>query len=226
MTDHQPQPVLPLVEQAAAETDARAELAERARHDAARVLSLGWVPLTAALLSLVLSVVAIFTSLQQPSVSLLMPANVRVAQGRSSGAAYLYLQPAFVNTAQNNRVEVISGMTVSVTSASAGVAPVDFTWREQLRLVLEPGASELTYQYVGDAVPLVVSPSNAASPLALFSAPPGWFFAPGTYEFTLHADRVVAGSALSAKFSVTLTPENITFLDQTVPDKFLEFPIR
>ncbi len=196
--------------------------ARRAHAPLTRFITLRWVPLTAALLSLVLSVVAIYTATQQPSVALLMPDQVRIAQGRSTGGAYLYLQPAFVNTAQNNRVEVIRDMSLHVV----GPATADFTWTEQLRLATDASSGELTYQYVADAVPLVVSPSNAASPLALFEAPHGWFFAAGTYEFTLAAERVVAGSALNATFSVTLTADNLAFLEQPGPDKFLEFPIR
>jgi hypothetical protein len=200
---------------------AAAPLAKRVRVGFLRFISLRWVPLTAALLSLTLSVVAIYTATQQPSVSLLMPSQVRLAQGRSTGAAYLYLQPAFVNTAQNNRVEVIRDMALHVT----GPATADFIWTQQLRLVTDATTGGLTYQYVGDAVPLVVSPSNAASPLGLFEAPPGWFFGPGNYEFKLTADRVVAGSPLTATFSVTLTAEDIALLDQPGPDKFLTLPI-
>ncbi|MEP7361579.1 MAG: hypothetical protein ABI744_08370 [Chloroflexota bacterium] len=221
-----PPPILPLAQAAAAETDPSAVAAGRARGGLARLVSLGWVPLTAALLSLALSVVAIYTSTQQPSVTLLMPAQVRIAQGRSSGAAYLYLQPAFVNTAQNNRVEVIRGMTLHVVAADSTVAPADFRWTQQLRLVTDATTGQLTYQYVGDALPLVVSPSNAASPLSLFEAPGGWFFSGGNYNFTLTADRVVAGSPLTATFSVNLTADNITFLDQPGPDLFLEFAIK
>jgi hypothetical protein len=199
-----------------------APLAKRVRVGLLRFISLRWVPLTAALLSLSLSVVAIYTATQQPSVSLLMPSQVRIAQGRATGGAYLYLQPAFVNTAQNNRVEVIRDMSLHVT----GPATADFTWTQQLRLETDPQTGGLTYQYVADAVPLVVSPSNAASPLGLFEAPHGWFFTPGTYQFTLTADRVVAGSALTETFSLTLTADDVAFLDQPGPDKFLEFPIR
>lgn len=202
--------------------DTRADAREQWRQLARSLVTLRWVPLTAALLSLPLSVVAIYTSTQQPSVSLLMPSQLRIAQGRSTGGAYLYLQPAFVNTAQNNRVEVIRDMSLSVT----GPATAEFSWTQQLRLETDPDSGGLTYQYVADAVPLVVSPSNAASPLGLFEAPNGWFFGAGTYELTLNADRVVAGSPLTATFSVTLTAEDVAFLDQPGPDLFLEFDIR
>jgi hypothetical protein len=197
--------------------DAPAESGGLWRQLARSFVTLRWVPLTAALLSLPLSVVAIYTATQQPSVSLLMPSQVRIAQGRATGGAYLYLQPAFVNTAQNNRVEVISDMSLRVT----GPATADFSWTQQLRLETDPESGGLTYQYVADAVPLVVSPSNAASPLSLFEAPKGWFFSAGTYQFTLNADRVVAASPLTATFSVTLTAEDIAFLDQPGSDQFI-----
>ena len=50
-------------------------------------ITLRWVPLTAALLALPLSATALFVSLQQPEVVLILPDQIRVAQGRASGAA-------------------------------------------------------------------------------------------------------------------------------------------
>jgi hypothetical protein len=220
-----PEVLPPGLDEAAAQAIPPERISDRARTGLGRVLSLRWVPLTAALLSLSLSVVAIYTATQQPSVSLLMPDQVRVAQGRSSGAAYLYLQPAFVNTAQNNRVEVIRTMRLHVESADANVAAADFTWTQQLRLTSDPQTGGLKYEYVADAVPLVVSPSNAASPLGLFEAPRGWFFAAGTYRFTLTADRVVAASPLIAEFEVTLSQADIDVIDQPGPELFVTLNI-
>ena len=219
------EPIPPTTEERAAVGEGSARLSKRARVGLLRFLSLRWVPLTAALLSLTLSIVAIYAATQQPSVSLLMPDQVRVAQGRSSGAAYLYLQPAFVNTAQNNRVEVIRAMSLHVTSPDANAAATDFSWMQVLRLTTDPATGGLNYEYVADAVPLVVSPSNAASPLSLFEAPRGWFFSPGTYHFTLTSDRVVAGSPLTAQFEITLSQADIDTLEQPGPDRFITLPI-
>jgi hypothetical protein len=188
-----------------------------------RFITLRWVPLTAALLSLVLSVTAIVVSTRQPDVLLIMPDLVRVADGRESGGAYDYLQPAFVTTGGNDRVEVIRGMALEVTPPAGDRAT--FTWTEVLRLVTDP-AGGLGYEYVADAAPLVVGPRSAATPLGLFKAPSGWFFAAGTYQFKLIADRVVVAAPLTGTFSVTLSAENIAFLDQPGADKFLSFSIR
>lgn len=111
-----------------------------------------------------------------------MPDQVRVAQGRQSGAAYVYLQPAFVSTGRNERIEVIRDMRLEV---SGPAQPQTFEWTQQLRLVSQPEGGGLSYEYVGDAVPLLVSPRDAPAPLALFEAPQGWFYVAGDYTFRL-----------------------------------------
>lgn len=61
--------------------------------------------------------------------------------------------------------------------------------------------------------------------MCLFDAPDGFFFAAGTYRFTLTADRVVAAEGLRAVFTVTIGPDDITFLDEPGTNRFLAFPI-
>ncbi|HYI21530.1 MAG TPA: hypothetical protein VEX62_02740 [Candidatus Limnocylindrales bacterium] len=199
------------------------QVSERMREPLKGFLTLKWVPLTAALLSLVLSVAAIYVSTRQPDVLLILPDQIRVAQGRETGSAYVYLQPAFVSTGANERVEVIRDMILEVTSPSG--ERTSFSWDQELRLVTDPDTGALNYEYVADAVPILVGPRDAAAPLSLFDAPHDWFFAPGSYTFAVAADRVVVGQPLSAQFSLTLTPENIAFLDEPGPDRFLTFPI-
>jgi hypothetical protein len=176
----------------------------------------------AALLSLPLSAAAILLSVQQPELVVILPDQVRVAQGRQSGAAYVYLQPAFVSTGSNERIEVIRDMVLEVTPP--GGPAVDFNWSQQLRLVSGADGG-LSYEYVADAVPLLVGPRDAASPLSLFEAPASWFFAPGEYTFRLVADRVVTGQPLSDEFHLTLSEDNIAFLDQPGSEQFLTFQI-
>ncbi len=194
----------------------------RGREVFQRFITLRWVPLTAALLSLPLSAAAILLSLQQPELVVILPDQVRVAQGRQSGAAYVYLQPAFVSTGSNERIEVIRDMFLQVSGPAVPTA--DFNWTQQLRLVSSPDGG-LSYEYVADAVPLLVGPRDAASPLSLFEAPQGWFFAPGEHTFRLVADRVVTGQPLSGEFRLTLSAENVAFLDQPGPEQFLTIAI-
>ena len=146
-----------------------------------------------------------------------------MAQGRESGSAYVYLQPAFVSTGRNERIEVIRDMALEVTPPVGDME--SFEWDQQLRLVSDPDTGGLRYEYVADAVPLLVSPREASAPLSLFDAPDGWFFQPGEYTFSLLADRVVTGQPLTGEFSLTITAENVAFLDQPGPERFLTFPI-
>jgi hypothetical protein len=188
-----------------------------------RFITLRWVPLTAALLSLPLSAAAIFLSVQQPDVVLILPDQIRVAQGRESGSAYVYLQPAFVSTGKNERIEVVRDMELVVQPPTGESAR--FRWDQQLRLVTDPDSGGLRYEYVADAVPLLIGPRDASAPLSLFDAPSGWFFVAGDYTFTLIAERVVVGQPLQDDFRLTLAQSDIEFLDRPGPDQFLTLPI-
>jgi hypothetical protein len=199
-------------------------LAVRGRRLLRSFLTLRWVPLMGALLALPLSAAALWVSLQQPEVILILPDQIRVAQGRESGSAYVYLQPAFVSTGRNDRIEVIRDMAVEVTPG-AGDAVI-LSWTQQLRLVSDPASGGLRYEYVADAVPLLVGPRDAAAPLALFDAPDGWHFGPGAYRFRLVAQRVVTGLPLSGEFTLTVGQADVDFLDQPGPERFLTFPIK
>jgi hypothetical protein len=177
----------------------------------------------ASALAIVLSLASIYVSTREPEVVALLPDVVRLVGGHESGSSYVYLQPAFVSTGVNDRVEVISDMTLRVERPD-GTSATTMSWREQASLVGDDEGA-LSYRYAADAVPLLVGPRSAATPLALFQAPPGWFFEEGPYRFTLEADRVVSGSPLRASFEVTLDAEDIAVLDAPGQERFLAFEI-
>lgn len=207
---------------AARSASSRARL-RRLRRPAAALLSLSWVPITASILALVLSLASIYVSTREPEVVVILPDVVRLVGGHESGGSYVYLQPAFVSSGVNDRVEVVSDMTL-IAQPDDSSEPADMRWREQATLVTgDDGA--LSYRYESDAVPLLVGPRSAATPLALFQAPEGWFFRQGTYHFTLEADRVVSATPLRATFDVTLDAEDLAVLDAPGPERFLAFPI-
>ena len=198
-------------------------LAARARQPLRQAASLRWVPITASLVSLILSLTAIWVSTQQPEVTLVMPDQMRVAQGRWAGAAFVYLQPAFVSAGRNERIEVIRDMTLTVQPPSGDA--VELAWTEQVRFVGNAASGGLSYEYAGDAVPLLVSPRSAAAPVCLFQAPAGFFFGPGDYTFTLRADRVVAGAPLESRVTITLTGEHLAIIDAPDARRFVTVPL-
>ncbi len=154
---------------------------------------------------------------------LLLPDQVRLVQASADARPYVYLQPTFVSTGQNDRVEVISGMTLSLRRD--GGEEVGFTWDEVGRLEFDPADDSLSYVYLADAAPLLVAPDTAENPLALFLGPPGWDFEPGRYEARLVGERVVASDRIEATFSITLTVADVELLSGSPGDRFLAVPI-
>jgi hypothetical protein len=189
-----------------------------------RFMSLSWVPLVAALVSLVLSIANIVIATREPHVLVILPDQIRVVQGENVGFAYVYLQPAFVSTGQNDRVEVIKTMVLRMVPDKGGQL-AEFRWDEQAQLVYDQATKQLNYVYVADAVPLLVSPRSAHVPFSVFNGPPGWHFEAGTYRVTLVAFRVVASSPLEASFTFTLSVDNMEFLNRSRGKSFLAISI-
>ncbi len=69
------------------------------------------------------------------------------------------------------------------------------------------------------------APGVPQRPSRSSQATPGWFFAAGTYRFTLTADRVVASDALRASFTLVIKPEDLAVLNATGPERFLTYPV-
>ena len=198
-----------------------AELWQRTR----RVLSLAWVPLTASLVSLILSIGSIVIATRDPSVVLLLPEQIRIAQGGGAGNAIAYLQPTLVSTGNNDRVEVVRDLRLVVTPPD-GSDPRAFAWDESGRFLFDAATNRLGYEYLTDAAPLLITPREAQNPLALFQGPDGWLFVPGTYEVRLIADRIVATGALEATFELEMTAGQVDQLNASDGGEFLSIPIR
>jgi hypothetical protein len=187
-----------------------------------RLLTLAWIPLVASAISVVLSLTSIFISTRQPEVLMLLPDVIRVAGGHASGGSYVYLQPTFVSTGANERVEVIGDLQLTLEPVGAGPA-VTLPWTEQVELVGDGG--ELSYRHAADAVPLLIGPRNAAGPIGLFRAPAGWYVDAGTYDATLTASRVVGTDPLVARFRFSIPPADLGILDDVTQERFVTYPI-
>jgi hypothetical protein len=148
-----------------------------------------------------------------------MPDRVRVAQG-GDGTAWLYLQPRFVNTGDNQRNEVIGTLTVEVQPAGGGT-PVAFGWDEEGTWLYSTTTHDLTWQFLADPAPLVVGPNDPQFPTGLFIAPAGWAWQSGSYRITAVASRTVVGKPLRGTVAFTLTQQQVGFVSS---GSFLEIP--
>jgi hypothetical protein len=167
-------------------------------------------PLAISLLSLGLSIFSIFEATREPEIWLSAPDVVRVATGEE---AWFYVQPRLVSAARNDRVAVISGLRLDVAPPGGG-APIAFSWDEQGTWQYDTVSRGLTWIFVADAAPLVVSPSSPQLPYCLFLGPPGWQWQAGDYRVTIVAARGQDADALQTTFSMTLPAETAEFITE------------
>jgi hypothetical protein len=178
-----------------------------------------WAPFAMSLVSFAISMYTFFVATGQPEVMVVMPRQVRVAQGGQAGA-YVYLQPGLIHTGENDRVEVILNLKLRIQPVQ-GVPPAEFAWDEQGNWTYTPNTQELTWTFVADAAPLLVSPKSAQLPTLLFIGPQDWAFQPGSYRLTLIAERAVNRRPLERSITITLTPEQIDSLNAAAGQRFI-----
>ncbi|HYN89412.1 MAG TPA: hypothetical protein VER55_12825 [Ardenticatenaceae bacterium] len=182
-----------------------------------------WVPIVTSLVSLTIAVSSYAVATRAPEVVLVPPRQVRVAQGGE--AAFLYVQPTFLSAGRNNRAEVILTMRLEVAPVESE-SSVEFYWDEQGAWQPTGGSQELSWVFVSDPVPLLVTPQSPQLPVGLFIGPPEWAFEPGTYRVTVVAERGVVSTPLRDTFEVELSQEDIDFLNASNGTRFLTFPTR
>jgi hypothetical protein len=173
----------------------------RISRETARFVWLTILPVGVALVSLALSLYNLVQTHEAPDVILTMPDRVRVTQ--NGDTAFLYLQPRFVNTGDNQRNEIVGNLTVEVQPA-AGEPPAIFVWNEQGAWSFDHDSRRLTWQFVADPGPLVVDPNDPQLPICLFFSPAGWAWQPGTYRVTVIAERTIHDEPLRASLEFAL----------------------
>jgi hypothetical protein len=179
---------------------------ERVSRDTAGFVWHTILPVGVSLVSLVIAIYSVLLTRHAPQVVMTMPDRVRVVQ--EGNLAYLYLQPRFVNTGNNQRNEVISGMVANVQPVAGGESAT-FVWDEQGAWLFDHASRSLTWQFVSDPGPLVVSPNNPQLPICLFTSAPGWKWQPGAYRVIVTAERTIQHAPLRAQLEFTLDQHTV-----------------
>lgn len=182
-----------------------------------------WVSIITAVISLAISLYTLVITTYQPEVLLIMPNQVRITQGGQSGPL-LYVQPVFISTGLSERVEVITALRVQVEPSDRSAAAVDFVWDEQGTWVVDPDTQWFNWVFTGDSGPFLVSAENAQNFTGLFIGPREWLFEPGEYRITVVADRITDAQPLEGTVEVTLTEDDLAYLNQSQGAQFLIFP--
>ncbi len=178
------------------------------------------IPTLISIAALVVAILGYLSVTEEPEVHMILPPVVRMSQG--GAAPILYVQPRFVSTGRNSRIDVITDVSVRADPMNGGVG-ADFTWQEEGAWTFDPTAKELTYIYLADAGPLMVSPSNPQYPVGLFVGPADWKFQAGDYRITINATRAVGSDPLTGAFTVTFTADGISTINDSQGARFGEF---
>lgn len=198
-----------------------------------------WVPIIASIFSLVIAVYGLIVATEDPEVVVLMPRHV-IMDDADAGADVpfapenIFLQLSFVGTGNNNRIELISSITLRLEPEAGGPSTM-LEWAEQGDWdFVDPlsggqghALSERIYVYRGDAAPLLVGPNNAQQLLCVFPMRERYVLTPGVrYRLTLTAERVVAGKPLAASGLITVSAEEISYLKSNYrTQKFIQAPL-
>jgi hypothetical protein len=179
-----------------------------------------WLAILISIVSLAVAISSFVAATEDPDVSMVLPRLVRMVQGGET--PILYVQPQFISTGRNDKLDVITGISIRAEPVGGG-AGADFTWDEQGAWSYDPTVKELTYIFVADAGPLMVSPSNPQFPVGLFAGPPAWQFEPGDYRLTITATRAVGSTPLQGTIVVPFPENLIAFINNSDGTRFAEF---
>lgn len=180
---------------------------------------LALAPVMIAMLSLGVAIYGLVAARVDPEVILTMPDRVRVANGPDG--AWLYLQPRFVNTGRNDRVEIVTSIDLQLVAPDGERRAM--RWDEQGTWVYDPATRSLTWTFQADPAPLAVSRTAPQAPTGLFIAPDGWSWQAGAYRIELTAERQTSDEPLTGSLTFDVSSEAATALS-TSPGMFLEVP--
>lgn len=177
------------------------------------------IPLVVAVISLLFSMFTWWTTNRAPDVAVGVPSVVRVVQAGDS--AWMYVQPHFIVAGATDRVAVVTGLSVTV-APRAGADAASFAWEEQGTWTYDSPTQALTWEFVADPSPLLVSASTPQSPVALMVSAEPMAWAPGAYGVTILATRA-DGDPVRAEFTMAISEQVAADLRRD-PGRFLEVP--
>jgi hypothetical protein len=190
------------------------------------------VPIVLSIVSLLVAIIGLRLSMQNPKAHLDLPDFVRVQQGEQApggaGQTNIYVQPSFVSTNSNTRSEVIEDLKLIVKPRQG--KPLEFLWLDQGEWLspdpTQPQSGDSHYaQYyniTSDPTPLVVNPGAAVTPVLHFSAPSADFqFKEGIYDFIVTANRAIVSEPIEDKMTISITEEHVKYFKITAGAQWL-----
>ncbi len=120
-----------------------------------------------------------------PDLHVTMPRLVRISQAPDQ--VWLYLQPTLVTHERRDVAAVVTSVELELRR-EGGPAPAPFFWDETGTWDFTPGQRLLTYRYLADPTPLVVTQDRPQQPTLVFTAL-DTRLDPGRWQGRLHIER-------------------------------------
>jgi hypothetical protein len=182
-----------------------------------------WIPTITAAVSFLISIYTFLSTSRPPRIELIPPRLVRIAQGGPAGP-HVYLQPVLLGQGRGERAEVVLGFTLRAEPLAGGAA-ADFIWDETGEWIFDSETQELSWAYLSDPGPVLLTAQTALAPTLLFVGPADWRFDPGAYRLTLLVEPAVGRGAIQERFGIALTEEDARILEETRGARFLTFEV-
>ncbi|MFE9995934.1 hypothetical protein [Streptomyces avermitilis] len=170
------------------------------RFDAAHM----WISSVAALVALCLSLYNFVLVQRQPDTDVALPRIVRIAQGDE---VWFYLQPTLSTRVETTQTEVITQVEPRTRAPGPGTRQPVFYWDESGTFTYDRTNHTLSYAWIADPSPLLVSRDKPQQPLMLFKTT-GWKFGSGRYQGRLILHRASGRKPLTEDFCLMLSDDD------------------
>ncbi|MET8027892.1 hypothetical protein [Streptomyces avermitilis] len=170
------------------------------RFDAAHM----WISSVAALVALSLSLYNFVLVQRQPDTDVALPHIVRIAQGDE---VWFYLQPTLSTRVETAQTEVITQAELHLRAPGPGTRQPVFYWDESGTFTYDRTDHTLSYAWIADPSPLLVSRDKPQQPLMLFKTT-GWKFSSGRYRGRLILHRASGRKPLTEDFCMMLSDDD------------------
>lgn len=185
-----------------------------------------WVPFSIAIVSFVVSMYTFFLTQREPVVDIVLPQSIRASVNWSGAEPFsvALFQPTLLHAGPSEQVEVIETMALTLYPTATPTDTHTIGWREVGRLYSEPVSGTITYEWVADPSPLMLTRETAQSPLGAFYGAPDLVWWPGEWQAEIRATRAEGDPDLVSRFSFTVSQEDFDLLRSGTPT-YVSLPI-
>lgn len=186
---------------------------------------IGWIALIASAASLSIAAATFVITHRRPRIRMVLPLRVRLSVEPTTGTAWLYMQPIFVNVGRSTRADVIDDVRVELSRDGASALHLEYV--EKSKTTWDAVRREVHVEYQDEAAPIIVAQNSVRSDMLTFKEAVSTFeFQPGNYTGVLTAKLIGSNVVLRAAFSFNLMERHVSVWNESSGRRFAMLPIR